>query len=92
MRSNHGIKDVDREVFEMLDKAATSYRIVLTKTDKIKATELDAVYAAVGDEVFRRMPVTLDMISSTYDYAQRADLILKKNANHAVEAVSLRRL
>ena len=43
--SRHGIKDVDRDVLAMLDAAAVSYRIVLTKADKIKATELDAVYA-----------------------------------------------
>ncbi len=63
--SRHGIKDVDREVFEMLDKAATSYRIVLTKTDKIKATELDAVYAAVGDEVRKRPAAHPDVISTS---------------------------
>jgi GTP-binding protein len=38
--SRHGIKDVDREIMKMLDAAAVSYRIVLTKTDKIKASEL----------------------------------------------------
>ncbi|MBL0925424.1 MAG: YihA family ribosome biogenesis GTP-binding protein [Sphingomonadaceae bacterium] len=43
--SRHGIKDVDREIMEMLDGAAVSYRIVLTKTDKIKASELEAVQA-----------------------------------------------
>jgi GTP-binding protein len=43
--SRHGIKDVDREIMEMLDGAAVSYRIVLTKTDKIKASELAAVQA-----------------------------------------------
>ena len=44
--SRHGIKDVDRDVLAMLDEAAVSYRIVLTKADKIKATELEAVHAA----------------------------------------------
>jgi GTP-binding protein len=44
--SRHGIKDVDRDVLAMLDVAAVSYRLVLTKADKIKATELDAVHAA----------------------------------------------
>jgi len=38
--SRHGLKDVDREVMKMLDDAAVSYRIVLTKADKIKASEL----------------------------------------------------
>lgn len=38
--SRHGLKDVDRELMDMLDKAAVSYRLVLTKSDKVKATEL----------------------------------------------------
>ncbi|MGB4107576.1 MAG: ribosome biogenesis GTP-binding protein YihA/YsxC [Alphaproteobacteria bacterium] len=32
--SRHGLKDVDRELMKMMDKAAVAYRIVLTKTDK----------------------------------------------------------
>lgn len=35
--SRHGIKKNDEEVLALLDKAAISYQIVLTKTDKIKA-------------------------------------------------------
>ena len=34
----HGIKKVDKEVMEMLDKAAVTYQIVLTKTDKVSET------------------------------------------------------
>lgn len=41
--SRHGIKPVDGEVMDMLDAAAVSYRIVLTKADKIKASALAAV-------------------------------------------------
>ena len=41
--SRHGLKDVDREVMKMLDDAAVSYRLVLTKADKIKASELAEV-------------------------------------------------
>jgi len=41
--SRHGIKEVDHEIMNMLDTAAISYRIVLTKTDKIKASEREAV-------------------------------------------------
>ncbi len=35
--SRHGIKKNDEEVLTLLDKAAISYQVVLTKTDKIKA-------------------------------------------------------
>jgi GTP-binding protein len=41
--SRHGIKEVDHDIMGMLDAAAISYRIVLTKTDKIKASECSAV-------------------------------------------------
>lgn len=44
--SRHGIKTVDSEMMKMLDEAAVGYRIVLTKADKIKASELEAVHAA----------------------------------------------
>ncbi|MGN3974275.1 ribosome biogenesis GTP-binding protein YihA/YsxC [Tsuneonella sp. SYSU-LHT278] len=48
--SRHGLKDVDREMMKMLDEAAAGYRIVLTKADKIKASDLAAVTAATEAE------------------------------------------
>jgi GTP-binding protein len=42
--SRHGLKDVDREVMRMLDDAAVSYHIVLTKGDKVKPSALGAIY------------------------------------------------
>ena len=44
----HGIKPVDREIMSMLDKAAVSFQVVLTKGDKIKPTELAKVHEAVS--------------------------------------------
>ncbi|RDC60811.1 putative GTP-binding protein EngB [Alteripontixanthobacter maritimus] len=48
--ARHGFKDVDRDMMQMLDGAAVGYRIVLTKADKLKASELDRVIAAVEIE------------------------------------------
>jgi GTP-binding protein len=48
--SRHGIKPPDLEMMEMLDKAAVSYRLVLTKSDKVKASELAAVIEKVVTE------------------------------------------
>lgn len=48
--SRHGLKDVDREMMKMLDEAAVVYRIVMTKADKIKKSELDATVAKVAEE------------------------------------------
>jgi GTP-binding protein len=38
--ARHGIKPVDLEIMEMLDSAAVNYQLVLTKADKVKATDL----------------------------------------------------
>lgn len=37
--ARHGIKPLDREIFTLLDKAAVSYQIVLTKLDKLPKAE-----------------------------------------------------
>ncbi len=52
--SRHGLKDVDREVMDMLDAAAVSYHLVLTKADKVKPTELAKTAAATAAEAGKR--------------------------------------
>jgi GTP-binding protein len=49
--SRHGVKEVDRAMMKMLDEAAVGYRVVLTKTDKIKASDLDKVAEATAAEI-----------------------------------------
>jgi len=51
--SRHGLKDVDREMMQMLDDAAVSYHLVLTKGDKIKTSELAQVLEATRAEAAR---------------------------------------
>ena len=63
--SRHGIKDVDREILGMLDKAAVSYRIVLTKADKVKATDLAAVTQATEEEARKRPAAHPDIIATS---------------------------
>ena len=48
--SRHGLKPVDAEMMTMLDEAAVGYRLVLTKSDKVKASDLAAVRAATEAE------------------------------------------
>ena len=45
--SRRGLMDTDLETMAMLDTAAVNYQVVLTKADKIKKTELDAVTAKI---------------------------------------------
>jgi GTP-binding protein len=62
--SRHGVKPVDREIMEMLDAAAVGYRLVLTKADKIKASELAAVTAATEAEA-RKHPAAFPQLIAT---------------------------
>ncbi|MCR9077494.1 MAG: ribosome biogenesis GTP-binding protein YihA/YsxC [Hyphomonadaceae bacterium] len=45
--SRRGLMDTDLETMAMLDTAAVNYQIVLTKADKVKKTELEAVTAKI---------------------------------------------
>lgn len=63
--SRHGVKDVDRDVMDMLDKAAVSYRLVLTKADKIKASALAEVTALAADEARKRPAAHPDIIATS---------------------------
>lgn len=48
--SRHGLKDVDREMMRMLDDAAVSYHLVLTKGDKVKPSALGSLYEGILTE------------------------------------------
>ena len=62
--SRHGLKDVDRDVMKMLDDAAVSYHLVLTKGDKVKLTELAATLEAVTAEAAKH-PAAHPLIFTT---------------------------
>ena len=62
--SRHGLKEIDLEVMKMLDAAAVSYRLVLTKADKIKASDLAEVQARTEAEA-RRHPAAHPEIIAT---------------------------
>ena len=66
--SRHGIKPVDDEILEMLDLAAVSYQVVLTKADKLNPYEFADVLAATGEELAKHpaaFPVVLPTSSET---------------------------
>ena len=48
--ARHGLKESDREMMRMLDEAAVSYHLVLTKADKVKPSALGPLYEATAAE------------------------------------------
>ncbi|MEI9904191.1 MAG: ribosome biogenesis GTP-binding protein YihA/YsxC [Asticcacaulis sp.] len=66
--ARHGLKDVDKEPMDALDKAAVSYQITLTKSDKIKPAELAKVIEQTQSAIKKRPaahPVVLATSSET---------------------------
>jgi GTP-binding protein len=62
--SRRGLKASDIEMMTMLDQAAVGYRLVLTKSDKVSATELNAVLDATS-AVARGHPAAHPQIVAT---------------------------
>jgi GTP-binding protein len=52
--ARHGIKKNDEDVLSLLDKAAVSYQIVLTKADKIHISKVPALVEATLEKIRKR--------------------------------------
>ncbi|MCM2449168.1 ribosome biogenesis GTP-binding protein YihA/YsxC [Agrobacterium vitis] len=62
--SRHGIKKNDEDVLTLLDKAAMSYQIVLTKTDKIKEAGVPRLVEETLEKI-RKRPAAYPFVLST---------------------------
>lgn len=51
--ARHGAKPVDEEIMSLLDRAAVTFQCVLTKTDKVKARDLDQSLAKTREALGR---------------------------------------
>lgn len=52
--SRHGIKKNDADVLDLLDKAAVSYQIVFTKSDKIRSSDLEKLRITTKTKLLKR--------------------------------------
>ncbi|WP_019222297.1 ribosome biogenesis GTP-binding protein YihA/YsxC [Bartonella rattaustraliani] len=52
--SRHGIKKNDTDVLDLLDKAAVSYQVVFTKSDKIKSNALEKLIKTTKAQLLKR--------------------------------------
>jgi GTP-binding protein len=79
----HGLKEIDLDVMKMLDVAAVSYHLVLTKADKVKASDLAEVEARTAEEA-RKHPAAHPEIMST---SSEGGLGIERLRRAVVEAV-----
>jgi GTP-binding protein len=63
--ARHGIKPNDQETMTLLDEAAVSYQVVLTKADKPKASELEAVQAKVASDVAKHPAAYPELLTTS---------------------------
>lgn len=63
--SRHGIKANDRDAMKLMDKSAVSYQIVLTKLDKLKASEIEKVRRETLDEIGKHAAAYPEIIATS---------------------------
>jgi GTP-binding protein len=62
--SRHGLKPIDLSIFDVLDRSAVSYQIVLTKADELKAGAIEARIEETGTLIAKR-PAAFPTIIAT---------------------------
>ena len=73
--SRHGIKKVDEEIMQMLDAAAVTYQIILTKTDKISAATLEKVLKATEAAVKKHGAAYTTVLTTSSEKKLGIDLL-----------------
>lgn len=63
--SRHGIKKEDAEIMKLLDESAVVYQVVLTKTDKIPAAELQKTQEKVLAELKNHAAAMSEIIATS---------------------------
>ena len=83
--ARHGLKANDEEIMAMLDEAAVSYQIVLTKSDKLHDSQLAACVAATSKKAAKHPACHPDIVATSAEKGRgiaelRAALAMFANA------------
>jgi len=73
--ARHGIKKNDEQVLSLLDKAAVSYQVVLTKTDKIKAAGVPRLIGETADKIRKRPAAYPEVLSTSSEKGDGLDAL-----------------
>jgi GTP-binding protein len=82
--SRHGLKVTDKAVMEELDKAAVSYQIVLTKTDKASPESLDTLMISLT-ETLQNHPAAFPLPLLTSSHTKEGLDVLREKIADLVE-------
>ena len=73
--ARHGIKDNDRKTLDLLDKAAVSYQIVLTKADKLKPPALEDILEEIRSALVKRPAAYPGIVATSAQTGLGIDLL-----------------
>ncbi len=63
--ARHGLKETDRDVMKLLDEAAVSYRIILTKADEASAVDTEKTTQAVKAALLKNPAAFPDVLATS---------------------------
>ena len=73
--ARHGIKKNDAEVLGLLDRAAVSYQLVLTKTDKIKKAGVAPLIERTAAAIVQRPAAFPEIIATSSEKDEGIDTL-----------------
>ncbi len=73
--SRHGIKKVDHEIMDLLDRAAVGFQAVLTKRDKVKGAAFDATLEQVKSELSRHVTAYPEILVTSSETGEGLNLV-----------------
>jgi GTP-binding protein len=73
--ARHGVKTVDEEILTLLDRAALTFQVVLTKTDKIKDKDRAAVLKQVREAVTKHPAAYPELILTSSEKGEGIDIL-----------------
>jgi GTP-binding protein len=71
----HGLKDNDVEALKLINKAAVSYQVVLTKTDKLKQSELETVVGKTADAIAKQAAAHPSILATSSEMGLGIDVL-----------------
>ena len=71
----HGIKSVDENIMKMLDKAAVSYQIILTKADKVSETDARKMQKMVAEIGAKHVACYPEILVTSADQKTNIDAV-----------------
>ncbi len=63
--ARHGLKESDKPTLALMDTAAVSYQVVLTKVDKVKGSELEKVVGRTSKELAKHPAAHPELIATS---------------------------